>query len=128
MTARALPEWIGKTPEAAIPPRVKLRIIDRQGGRCGACVRKLGMSGEAIEFDHVLALVLGGAHREANLQALCMFCHREKTTQDVAQKAKNTSVRAKHLGVRETKQPLPGGRRTPWKRKINGAVVRRDEE
>ena len=30
--SRALPEWIGKTPDAKVPPRVRLRIFLREGG------------------------------------------------------------------------------------------------
>lgn len=126
---RPVPEWIGKTDTTAIPPRVKLRILDRQGGKCGMCPRKLGVAGEAIEYDHVLALINGGQHRENNLQALCLFCHRPKTAQDVAQKAKTASVRAKHYGAKNKPvRPLPGSRASDWKQKIGGAWVRRSED
>ena len=42
MTGRSVPEWIGKTPDSAIPNAVKLRIWFREGGRChvtGAIIR-----------------------------------------------------------------------------------------
>lgn len=125
---RTVPAWVGKTNDAKIPPRVRLRVIDRQGGKCGTCNRKLGMCGEAIEIDHVVALINGGQHHEANLQALCGMCHAAKTRQDVATKAKTASVRKKHLGQKETTSPLPGGRKSKWKRKIGGGVVMRGEE
>ena len=104
---RALPEWIATHDDQAIPPRVKLRIIDRQGGKCGACPRKLGVAGEGIEYDHVLALINGGEHRERNLQALCLFCHKPKTRDDVALKAKIARVRKKHLGADKPKRKMP---------------------
>ena len=68
---RSTPEWIGKTPETPIPPRVKDRIIMAQGDICACgCGVKMGQAGEKIEFDHTLALANGGANRETNIQAL----------------------------------------------------------
>lgn len=128
MTDRTLPEWIGKTADTAIPPRVKLRLIDGQGGKCASCVRNLGLAGEPIEFDHIIALINGGENREANLQALCPFCHRGKTAEDVAEKSTVARKRKKALGLTKTRFPLPGSRGSKWKRKIGGGVVRRDEE
>lgn len=105
--SRSTPEWVGKTPETAIPPRVKLRVLDRQGGKCASCVRKLGMAGEAVEFDHVTALINGGENRENNLQALCPFCHRGKTKEDVAEKSETARKRRKHLGFSSPKKKIP---------------------
>ena len=126
---RSLPTWTGKTDDTPPPPRVKARIILRQGGICACgCAQKLGASGERIEFDHEVALVLGGANDEDNLRALRKPCHRAKTTQDVAQKATEARKRAKHLGIKEASNPLPGSRGSKWKRKVSGEVVRRDED
>jgi len=102
MTRRDVPEWIGKTPASAIPPRVKLRLMDTQGGKCANCARKLGVAGEPVK-----ALVNGGEHREANLQALCAFCHRKKTADDVGEKAKVDRVRKKHLGLQKPRRKMP---------------------
>lgn len=107
MTGRSVPEWIGKSADQDVPPRVKVRIVERQGGKCGMCNRKLGVAGEAVEFDHVLALVNGGENRERNLQALCGFCHPGKTREDVAVKKKTASVRKKHLGLDRPKKKIP---------------------
>jgi 5-methylcytosine-specific restriction protein A len=49
MTPRALPEWIGKTADSAVPARVRVRIFDRYEGRCQCgCNRKI-MAGEACD-------------------------------------------------------------------------------
>ncbi len=126
---RPTPEWIGVKPETPAPPRVKARIVLRQGGICACgCGQKLGASGERIEFDHEVALVLGGANDEDNLRALRKPCHRAKTAQDVSQKATEARKRAKHLGIKEASNPLPGSRGSKWKRKISGEVVRRDDD
>jgi len=114
---RDVPEWIGKTDNTAPPPRVKARICERQGGKCATCNRKLGMAGEPIEFDHIIALINGGANREANLQALCGLCHVSKTRDDMAVKKKNARVKAKHLGFKQPKRKIPG-------RRFNGDPIR----
>lgn len=124
---RPVPEWIGKTDTTPTPQRVKARIIVAQSGGCAHCAKKLGQCGEAIEFDHIQALILGGENREANLQALCRPCHRAKTDGDVAQKSTEARKRGKHLGLGpRTRNRLPGSRGDKWRRKINGEVVPRD--
>lgn len=124
---RTVKEWIGKRDETQAPPRVKARIINRQDGICGCgCGVKLGMAGEAIEFDHEVALINGGENREGNLRALRRPCHRTKTNEDVAEKSKVARKRAKHLGLRKPKSTIPGSRGSKWKRRMDGTVVRRD--
>ena len=126
---RSLPTWTGKTDDTPPPPRVKARIILRQGGICACgCAQKLGASGERIEFDHEVALVLGGANDEDNLRALRKPCHRAKTAQDVAQKATEARKRAKHLGLHKAKRLIPGSKGTGFRKKFNGDVESRDED
>lgn len=105
--ARQVPEWVGKTDDTAIPPRVKLRVFDRQGGFCAECGRKLGIAGERIDYDHKVALINGGANAESNIQALCPWCHTPKTAQDVATKSRNNRKKAKHLGLNKPKRKMP---------------------
>lgn len=93
---RSVPEWIGKTPDTKIPDRVKLRIWEREGGRCWLSGRKI-MPGEPYDFDHKVALINGGEHRESNLFPALRDKHRAKTAEDVAEKAKTYAVRSKHV-------------------------------
>lgn len=124
MTPRPTPEWVGSSPSAAIPDRVKLRIFVRDGGRCQLCTRKVG-PGLPAEYDHTTALINGGEHREANIRLVCAPCHKAKTRRDVAEKAKTAAVRSKHLGIRKAKRPFPGSRSSGWKKRIDGTVERR---
>ena len=124
---RSVTEWIGATDDAAPTQGAKARVFNAQEGRCAACDKKMGVAGEQVEFDHVIALVNGGENRETNLQALCRPCHRAKTKKDMAEKTKVDRVRAKHLGFRKPRSPLPGGRGSKFKRKIDGTVVVREE-
>ena len=94
--SRSVPEWIGSTPDAKIPDRVKLRIFDREQGRCWISGRKI-MPGEPWDLDHKVALINGGEHRESNLFPALRDKHREKTRGDVAEKAAIYATRKRHL-------------------------------
>ena len=96
---RSVPEWIGATDDAKVPRRVRLRIFEREGGKCWISGRKI-MPGEPWELDHRVALINGGEHRESNLFPALRDKHREKTREDVAQKSKAYAVRSKHVGIK----------------------------
>lgn len=123
MTARSTDEWIGATPDSAIPPRVRLRVFERAGGRCEECTRKLG-PGDAWQADHIVALVNGGENRERNLRCLCSWCHKTKSADDVAEKAKVAAVRKKHLGIKPPSR-WPTARNGKFKQKLSGEIVPR---
>ncbi len=103
--SRSAPEWIAKRDDDAIPPRVKLRVFEREGGRCHIS-KRLIRAGEAWECDHIIALCNGGEHRETNLAPALADKHREKTKADVAEKATVYRKRAKHLGLKPAKQEI----------------------
>lgn len=124
MTGRTVPEWIGSTPDAKVPDRVRLRVFRDHCGRCAISGRKIGPS-DAWDLDHEIPLALGGEHRESNLQPVLREAHRTKTAGDVAAKAKADRRAAKHLGLRQSKRPLPGSRQSGWKRKMDGTWERR---
>jgi 5-methylcytosine-specific restriction endonuclease McrA len=106
MTAREVPEWVGKTPDTPAPARVRLRVFEAHGGRCYLTGRKI-MPGDAWELDHKVALINGGLNIESNLAPALKAAHREKTNADVAEKAKVARVRMKHLGIfPKSKRPL----------------------
>lgn len=96
--SREVPEWRGKNDDTAIPPRVKLRVFDRCGGRCFSCTNLI--VGKLLPaYDHIKALVNGGEHRETNLQLLCVPCHKLKTQADVAEKSEVYEKRLKAVGI-----------------------------
>jgi 5-methylcytosine-specific restriction protein A len=117
---RTADEWIGRTDDARIPPRVRLRVFVRHNGICHISGRKIGPS-DAWDCDHILALVNGGEHRERNLAPALRAKHREKTTRDVAEKARNDRVAKRHLGIKK-----PRTIRT-W-RKFDGSIVHAGRE
>lgn len=131
MTGRSVKEWIGSTPDTAIPPRVRLRLFERAGKKCEECGRVLIHRGE-FDIDHKIALVNwtgeGHGNRESNLQVLCKWCHKGKTAGDVAEKSRAYRVKAKLYGKAKAKgRPLPGTKASGWKKRMDGTVERRDE-
>lgn len=95
------------------------------GGRCAACDCKTG-GPAGLEWDHITPLELGGDDEIQNLQPLCRACHKAKTADDVKSIRKAERQRQRVMGVgRQTRSPLPGGKGSRLKRKINGQVVER---
>lgn len=103
---RSVEEWIGKSDDAAIPPRVRARVFERHGGVCHISGRKI-LPADAWDCDHIIALINGGENRESNLAPALRDKHREKTADDVRLKSKVNRIRAKHLGI------YPKGKRIP---------------
>ena len=122
MTARAVPEWIGKNADAKVPARVRLRVFEAHNGTCHLTGRKIH-AGDKWDLDHIQALCNGGEHRESNLAPALCEPHRAKTTEDVKQRAKDDRVRKKHLGIWKPKSRLGGGK---FKKKVDGTVVPRN--
>lgn len=112
---RTVEEWIGKTDDTAVPPRVRLRIFERDLGVCHLSGRKI-RPGEQWELEHKTALCNGGEHRESNLAPALAQPHKDKTKEDRALKAKNDRVRKRHLGIRGKRRTIPG-------RKFDGTPI-----
>ena len=53
--ARSTEEWVGKTDDAKIPDRVKLRIWLREQGRCHLTGRRI-LPSDKFEYEHVIEL------------------------------------------------------------------------
>jgi 5-methylcytosine-specific restriction endonuclease McrA len=115
---RAIPEWVGKNPDTPIPPRVSLRVLLRQSRRCAKSGRLI-RAGDATQTDHIISLKRGGENRESNLQVILTEEHIEKTSAENSEDAKVERIQKKHYSLMT---PKP---RSPFKRKMNGEVVRR---
>ena len=123
--SRSTDEWIGKTDDTPIPPRVKLRVFERHHGICHLSGRRI-RAGEPWECDHVVALVNGGENRESNLAPALADKHREKTKDDVAEKSRVRRKQSRNLGIKRKPSRSWGyGKDSKWKMKIGGGIVLR---
>ncbi len=121
--ARELDEWIGRTHDSAIPPRVRDRIYEKFGGICQHCT--LPIKGKLRPtIDHTVALINGGENRENNMSLLCVPCHQRKTKADVGEKSTVYRKRLKDRGIRKPSR-FPGSKDSGWKKLMNGEVVKR---
>ena len=104
----------------------RLNLFLKRKGSCASCYQKID-AGKAWDIDHILPVALGGTNEPENLQILCKPCHQSKTTKsDIPRIAKTKRLKARHLGARPpSTRPIPGSKRSPWKRKLDGSVVRR---
>ena len=104
----------------------RLSLFLKRKGKCAGCTQKID-AGKVWDIDHILPLALGGTNEPNNLQVLCKPCHRSKTSHsDIPCIAKTKRLKARHLGAKSpSARPIPGSRRSPWKRKMDGTVVRR---
>ena len=125
--SRAVPEWIAKRDDDAIPPRVKLRIFHKFDKRCAACT--LPIVGKLRpEYDHIRALINGGQHRESNIQLLCSACHKTKTKADVAEKSDAYRKQLNAAGIRKpSRLKGQGFRRAPAQHSASRPLTRKSE-
>lgn len=107
---RTVKEWIGKNDDIPVPPHVRLRIFERENGICHISGRKITPA-DQWDLDHKRALCNGGQHRESNLFPAIRSKHREKTAEDVAERATVDRKKSKHLGI---KAPSQWGKRRPY--------------
>jgi 5-methylcytosine-specific restriction endonuclease McrA len=102
----------------------RAKIALRANGRCEKCGAKLKV-GEG-DADHILPVELGGESVIENGQWLCTPCHKSKTADDIRRMRKAERQRDRHIGAMpESRSPLPFGRNSPLKRKLNGTIVER---
>ncbi len=101
---RKLPPWIGRTADTPVPDRVKARIRAKQEGKCA--ITGLELKPGHIHYDHILALADGGANSEANLQAVGVEPHKEKSALEAAVRAKVNAIAKKHFDGKKAKRPI----------------------
>jgi hypothetical protein len=116
-------EDMGTTARGSLSARRKLAIWEREGGKCMICSVKL-MTGQFI-YEHVRALELGGTDDDDNIRLTCKACAKEKTKKDHNMAAKAKRVKQNHLGLKKSRTPMPYGKMSKWKRKMDGTVVPR---
>jgi 5-methylcytosine-specific restriction endonuclease McrA len=112
------------------PARPKLTAKQRaeifrdNEGRCHICTRKIA-PGESWDAEHPLARGLGGSDKPKDLRPAHVDCHKPKTREDRRIMAKADRSLKRYIGVKRTRNPLPGSRTSGLKKKMDGTVERR---
>lgn len=112
---------------ASISTKKRVALFQKHDGVCHICGGKISV-GEAWQIEHIIPFAMGGADDESNWAPAHIKCHRTKTTDDVGKIAKAKRREARHLGVNVSRTPLPFGKKSEFKRKLDGTIVRRDEK
>jgi len=108
-----------------ISTRERIDIFQRNDGRCHLCGLKIGV-GEPWDVEHIVPLAQGGDDHGDNLAPAHRHCHAAKSKQDATNTSRAKRREAIHLGAKApSRNPLPGGKRSAWKKKLDGRTVPR---
>lgn len=126
---RSVAEWIGRSDDAPVPPRVRLRVLERFDRRCDTelgCGRQI-CPGDRWTCDHAVAIINGGENRERNLHPLCAWCDPPKTRADVREKSRTYRARLRHAGIKlkAAGRPIAGTIASGWRHRMDGSWERR---
>lgn len=103
----------------------RLNLFIQRHGQCAHCEMKI-MPGKRWDVDHVIPIALGGSNNVENLQILCWSCHITKTAyEDIPRIAKTHRLLVRHHGAKLSRRPLPCGRDSPFKKTMDGRIVKR---
>lgn len=80
--------WLPHTPRRKMTRARAAAIFLRENGCCYVCRRKLRIGVDKYQIEHPKALSLGGSDADADLRVICDDCHKPKTAQDAAEKAR----------------------------------------
>lgn len=115
-------------PRKPLTDQQKAKLFLEKGGRCHRCKRKLGPA-DIWTDEHVIALENGGTNDWSNRDITCSWCFKTKNAEDHGKAAKSRAVAVAHIVPtsqrQKTGKPMPGTKRSGWKKKIDGTVERR---
>jgi 5-methylcytosine-specific restriction protein A len=116
-------------PRRSLSDQQRAKLFLDRGGKCeGPCGRRLS-SKDVWHVDHRIALENGGTNDPPNLQILCAWCHKPKTASDAKLAAKGRAQAVAHViptsQRRKKGPPIPGSKRSKFKRKMDGTIERR---
>lgn len=107
-----------------LTPKQKLEMFVAAKGICCICQTKIDNVKDAWD-EHVNPLWLNGDNSAPNRAPAHVKCARKKTASEAALRSKIRNTAEKHFGAKASPNPMPCGRKSKWKKKMNGEVVPR---
>lgn len=105
----------------------RTKIFQQAGGLCHICQERIDGTRERWEVEHPIPIAMGGSDDDADLRPAHVACHARKSKADATAIAKAKRVAAKHGGAYRPRSTLAGSRASPFKRRLDGTTVRRDD-
>ncbi len=98
------------TKRKAVTPDMKIKSLLFRGEHfCQMCNVQI-LPGDPIDWDHIHALVHGGAHNWTNIRPLHRECHKRKTRGDIQMNAKVKRI----IADKPSRHPMKvSGRKIP---------------
>jgi len=114
----------------SLSTRERARLFNLHGGKCHICGQKIDGTKERWDVEHIIprALIGKSADTDDNMQPAHYRCHQIKTRADQHDIAKAKRREARHMGFKKSKSPLPFGRGSKLKKKMDGRIVTRAED
>lgn len=111
-------------PRKPLTAKQKLQMFLEAKGICCICGGKINSVKEAWD-EHQNPLWLNGDNSAPNRAPAHVKCARVKTADEAALRSKIRNTAERHFGAKSTASTMPGGRKSKWKKKLNGQVVPR---
>ena len=116
---------VGTTSRKHMTPTRALRVWENHAGHCVTCGGKIDGARDKWFVEHIRALELGGEDEDGNCGPAHYSCKASKDADDHSRAAKAKRAKRQHLGIRKP-STFACSKSSPFKKKINGQVVRRD--
>lgn len=113
------------TPRKRLTNKQRMELFLRHKGICCLCGLKIDGVREMWD-EHINPLWLNGDNSAENRGPAHVKCARAKTAEEATERADGRAVAEQHFGAKRAKtKPMPCGRRSKFKKKMNGEVVER---
>lgn len=112
----------------ALTSKKRMLLWIAHKGVCCICDSKIAV-GERWISEHIIPLWLNGTNDWENLGLAHEDCAAKKTSREAKDRAKGRRIAERHFGAKVAKgRPMPGTKRSGWKKKFDGTVERRRDE
>ena len=112
-------------PRKPLTSKQRLEMFVAHDGKCCLCGGRIDGVREAWIDEHVAPLWRDGDNAMSNRAPAHVKCARAKTSAEASDRAKGRGAAERHFGAKQSPRPMPFGRRSRYKKKIDGTIIER---